>query len=90
MRTYVFARNIMELFNGFSIWEVEIYRGLKQGNPLAHCLFLLVEGLSGLFSWSIKLDIFSGFRVGSSDLVLTHLHYMDDTCILVDPFIENL
>lgn len=66
MRTYVFAKNLLVLVNGFSTWKVEVYRGMKQGNPLAHCLFLLVvEGLSGLFSWSIKLDIFSSFMVGS-------------------------
>lgn len=46
--------------------------------------------VNGLFSRIVELDIFSGFRVCSLNLVVSHLQYADDTLIMVDPSVENL
>jgi len=49
IRACVFCGNLSVLVNGCPTKEVNIQRGLKQGDPLAPFLFLLVvEGLSGL------------------------------------------
>jgi len=49
IRACVFCGNLSVLVNGCPTEEVNIRRGLKQGDPLALFLFLLVvEGLSGL------------------------------------------
>lgn len=65
--------------------------GLKQCDPLAPFLFLLVaKGPSGLISIAVELHLLSGIRVGSSDLIIYHLQYADNTIILVDATIDNL
>ncbi|WJX93184.1 hypothetical protein P8452_74743 [Trifolium repens] len=54
------------LVNGSPTEEVNISRGLKQGDPLAPFLFLLVsEGLSALSQKAVSLGFFKGFKVSS-------------------------
>ncbi|MCI14026.1 RNA-directed DNA polymerase (Reverse transcriptase) [Trifolium medium] len=49
IRACVFAGNMSILVNGSATEEINIQRGLKQGDPLAPFLFLLVaEGLGGI------------------------------------------
>jgi hypothetical protein len=76
------------LVNGCPTEEVNIQRGLKQGDLLAPFLFLLVvEGLSGVIRRA-ELSLFSGFRVGG--LSISHLQYADDTLFLGVPSVQNL
>ncbi|MCI14066.1 LINE-1 reverse transcriptase like, partial [Trifolium medium] len=45
--------------------EVQIKRGLKQGDPIAFLLFLLVaEGLGGLMRKAMEINRFRSFLVG--------------------------
>ncbi|MCI15293.1 RNA-directed DNA polymerase (Reverse transcriptase) [Trifolium medium] len=61
----VFSGNMSILVNGSPTEEINIQRGLKQGDPLAPFLFLLVaEGLGGLMKRAVDLNRFSGFRIG--------------------------
>ncbi|MCI43960.1 putative non-LTR retroelement reverse transcriptase, partial [Trifolium medium] len=71
------------LVNGCPSEEINIQRGLKQGDPLAPFLFLLVaEGLGGLMKRAVELNRFRGFKVGSNGIMVSHLQYADDTlCI---------
>lgn len=63
---------------------------MKQRDPLTPSLFLLVaEGLNCLIKRAYDLSLFSDFQVGPS-LKVSHLQYVDDTLILVDPSIKNL
>lgn len=82
----------MVLVNSCLTQEISIQMGLKQGDCLAHFLFLLVaKGLSGLISRVVNLHLFSCFRVGSSsDLVVSHIQYADETIIVTDAYIDNL
>lgn len=50
----------------------------------------MVEGLSGFIKRANYLGLFLEFRVGSSNLVVSHLKYANDTLILAKPFVENL
>jgi len=46
-----YGRNMLILVNGSPTEEISIQKGLKQGDPLASFLFLLVaEGFSGLMT----------------------------------------
>jgi hypothetical protein len=91
IRTCVFAGNMSVLVNGSPSEEINIQRGLKQGDPLAPFLFLLVaEGLGGIMKKAVELRRFNGFRVGSSDLVVSHLQYADDTLCIGEASVMNL
>jgi hypothetical protein len=91
MRACVFAGNMSILLNGSPTEEINIKRGLKQGDPLAPFLFLLVaEGLGGLMKKAVGLSRFRGFRFGSNGVVVSHLQYADDTLCIGEPSIENL
>lgn len=71
--------------------EINIQRGLKQGDPLAPFLFLLVaEGLGGLVKKVVSIGRFKGFRVGFSDVVISHLQYADGTLLIREACHENL
>jgi hypothetical protein len=79
------------LVNGSPSEEINIQRGLKQGDPLAPFLFLLVaEGLGGIMKRAVDLRRFNGFRVGNSDLVVSHLQYADDTLCIEEASVANL
>ena len=59
MKAYVFGGTMSILINGSPMEEINIQRGLKQGDPLSPFLFLLVaEGFSGLMRNVVNLDLF--------------------------------
>lgn len=79
------------LMNGCPTEEIQIRRGLKQGDPLAPFLFLLVvEGLSGLIRQASDVGLYRGFGVRRSGLVVCHLQYADDTLLIGEPSVQNL
>jgi hypothetical protein len=91
IRACVFCGRLSVLVNGCPTEEVDIRRGLKQGDPLAPFLFLLVvEGLSGLVRSSEASGLYHGFKVNNSDLSILHLHYADDTLFLGEASMANL
>jgi hypothetical protein len=70
----VFAGSLSVLVNGSPTSEINIQRGLKQGNPLAPFLFLLVaEGLGGLMRSAVEKNYFKGVGVGEGSVVVSHL-----------------
>jgi hypothetical protein len=87
----VFAGNLSVLVNGSPTNEINIQRGLKQGDPLASFLFLLVvEGFAGLMQSAVEKNLFKGFSVGLSGLVISHLQYVDNTLCIGKATLENL
>jgi hypothetical protein len=87
----VFAGNLSVLVNGSPTNEINIQRGLKQGDPLASFLFLLVaEGFAGLMRSAVEKNLFKGFSVGLSGLVISHLQYVDNTLCIGKATLENL
>ncbi|GJR09724.1 RNA-directed DNA polymerase, eukaryota [Tanacetum coccineum] len=66
------------LVNGSPTSEFPFHCGLKQGDPLAHFLFILVmESLHLSFSRVVEAGLFKGIHIGSS-LKISHLFYADD------------
>ncbi|GAU26515.1 hypothetical protein TSUD_361480 [Trifolium subterraneum] len=91
IRACVFAGNLSVLVNGSPTTEINIQRGLKQGDPLAPFLFLLVaEDFVGLMRNAVALNLFKGFSIGSEGLVISHLQYADDTLCIGDDTLKNL
>lgn len=74
IKACVFCGKLSVLVNCSPTEEVNIHRGLKQGDPLAPFLFLLVvDGLSGAIKSAESRQLYSGFKVGNSRLSVTHL-----------------
>lgn len=79
------------LVNGTPTEEICIERGLKQGDPLAPFLFLLVaEGFSGLMRNAVNSNSFKGFDLGNNRIVVSHLQYADDTLCIGEATVDNL
>ncbi|MCH95123.1 LINE-1 reverse transcriptase like, partial [Trifolium medium] len=61
IKACVFSGNLSVLVNGTPTLEINIQRGLKQGDPLAPFLFLLVaEGFAGLMRSAVDKNLFKG------------------------------
>jgi hypothetical protein len=91
IRACVFAGNLSVLVNGSPTGEISIQRGLKQGDPLAPFLFLLVvEGFSGVMREAVSMGLYRGFAVGGSSVAISHLQYADDTLCIGEASVENL
>ncbi|GJZ43822.1 RNA-directed DNA polymerase, eukaryota [Tanacetum coccineum] len=70
------------LVNGSPTKEFQFHRGLKQGDPLAPYLFIIImESLHLSFSRVIEAGIFTGIKIDSST-TLSHLFYADDAVFI--------
>ena len=69
-------------------------RGLRQGDPLSPCLFVIgMEALSYLIARAVDGGYLSGCRVGCRDgeeLVISHLLYANDTLLFCEPSQDQL
>ncbi|WJX38360.1 hypothetical protein P8452_26031 [Trifolium repens] len=91
IKACVFAGDFSVLINGSPTHEVSISKGLKQGDPLAPFLFLLVaEGLGALMSRAVELNFFKPFVVKQGEAQISHLQYADDTLLIGDDSVENI
>jgi hypothetical protein len=50
----------------------------------------VVEGLSSLIRSAIACGLYSGFKVGTSGLSISHIQYADDTLFLGEATVQNL
>ena len=59
-------------------------KGLRQGDPIAPLLFLLVaEGLAGLMRQALLAGDFSGYRLGAArEVEVSLLQFADDTIFI--------
>jgi hypothetical protein len=79
------------LVNRSPTLEINIQRGLKQGDPLALFIFLLVvEGFSGVMRKAVNLNLFEGFSLGRAPVVISHFQYADDTLCIGEASVSNL
>ncbi|MCH83902.1 cysteine-rich receptor-like protein kinase, partial [Trifolium medium] len=91
IRACVFGGNLSVLVNGSPTGEINIQRGLKQGDPLAPFLFLLVaEGFGGVMRRAGELHLFKGFKVQNEGPMISHLQYADDTLCIGEASVDNL
>nr|GEY36879.1 RNA-directed DNA polymerase, eukaryota, reverse transcriptase zinc-binding domain protein [Tanacetum cinerariifolium] len=70
------------LINGSPSKEFSCHRGLKQGDPLAPYLFILImESLHLSFSNAVEEGLFKGIQLSGSTFI-SHLFYADDVMFL--------
>lgn len=61
-------------------------RGLRQCDPLSPFLFSLVaNSLSSIRSHVVHVNLIDAFKIPSSDLSISHLQFVDDTIVFVNP-----
>nr|GEZ35200.1 RNA-directed DNA polymerase, eukaryota [Tanacetum cinerariifolium] len=78
------------LVNGSPTSEFQFHRGLKQGDPLAPFLFILiVESLHLSFNRAVEVGIFIGLRIDDA-LTISHLFYADDAIFIGEWSKENI
>nr|GEV55295.1 RNA-directed DNA polymerase, eukaryota [Tanacetum cinerariifolium] len=87
----IFSSNMASiLVNGSPTSEVPIFCGLKQGDPLAPFLFILVmESFHLSVSRAVNDGIFKGLHITGSKS-LSHLFYVDDAVFIGEWSSENL
>jgi len=78
------------LVNGSPTTKFNTQKGLRQDNPLAPFLFLMVvESLIGLIRQAMVANKFYGVKVGK-DLMVSMLQFEDDTLMFGDVTLENM
>nr|GEZ36690.1 RNA-directed DNA polymerase, eukaryota [Tanacetum cinerariifolium] len=75
------------IINGTPTAEFKFYYGLKQGDPLAPYLFILImESLHLSFSKVVDAGLFKGIKIDPSTQI-SHLFYANDAVLLVNGLI---
>ena len=70
------------LINGESCGNISPSRGIKQGDPLSPCLFLLcVEGFSALIHEAARNQQINGISICRGCPLITHLFFADDSLL---------
>jgi hypothetical protein len=91
IKACVFAGSLSVLVNGCPTEQIDISKGLKQGDPLAPFLFVLVaEGFGALMKKAVGMGFFKGIRLCDSGEHISHLQYADDTLLVGEACVENL
>ncbi|GJX59712.1 RNA-directed DNA polymerase, eukaryota [Tanacetum coccineum] len=90
IRGILYSAKASVLINGSPSNEFTCYRGLKQGDPLAPYLFILVmEALHVSFTKAIEAGIFKGLLLPGS-ISISHLFYADDAMFLGEWSADNI
>jgi len=85
------SATISVLVNGSPTSEFKPSRGLRQGDPLAPFLFLIIaEGLAGLVRQAIKVNLLKGVKVGRKAVETRVLQFVDDTLFLCEGSLHNV
>jgi len=67
------------------MWSLPPTRGLRQWDPLAPFLFLIVlEGLVGLVIRALKENLYGGVKVCKNEIEVRLLQFADDTLFVSD------
>jgi len=85
------SATVSVLVNGSPTEEFKPSRGLRQGDPLAPFLFLIVaEGLSGLVRQAVKAKLLSRVKVGRKEVEICLLQFADDTLFMCQDSYTNI
>lgn len=90
MEACVFQGQVLDPVNGSPTKEFRLQKGLRQGDPLAPFLFLIVaEGLGGLTRRVVELGKFTRYSFHQSSSI-SHLQYVVDTLLVGKTSYDNL
>lgn len=83
--------SVSVLVNGSPTDEFKMRRGLREGDPLAPFLFLIVaEGLAALMRRATQRKLFIGTKVGTNELSVSWLQFADDTVFFGEASVQNI
>ncbi|GAU37021.1 hypothetical protein TSUD_207270 [Trifolium subterraneum] len=90
MRTCICQSSMSVLVNGSSTKDFNVFKGLRQGDPLSPFLFLIVaEGLTGMVRRAVELGKFKGYKVSES-IQFQILQFADDMILMGENSWDNL
>jgi len=85
------SASVSILVNGSPTEEFRPSRGLRQGDPLAPFLFIMVaEGLAGLVRQALKANLLSGVKIGNKEVEVSFLQFADDTLFFCEDSWSNV
>ena len=85
------SATVSVLVNGSPTEEFKPSRGLRQGDPLAPFLFIVVaEGLAGLVRQALKVNMLTGLKIGRHEVEMCILQFADDTLFLCEDTFGNV
>ncbi|XP_019429431.1 PREDICTED: uncharacterized protein LOC109337026 [Lupinus angustifolius] len=85
------VNSVSILVNGSPTKEFSMAKGLRQGDPLAPFLFLIVaESLSGIIRMAVTKNIYFGYMVGKDAMAISQLQYTDDTLLIGENSEHNI
>nr|KYP31002.1 hypothetical protein KK1_049288 [Cajanus cajan] len=85
------SAKVSVLVNGSPTEEFTTQRGLRQGDPLAPFLFLVVaEGMSGMMREAVNKGLYTRYRVGKDQVEVNMLQFADDTLFLGEATKTNI
>src|ERR1044072_7335260 len=86
------STSISVLVNGSPTSEFRPQKGIRQGDPLAPFLFLIVaEGLTGLVKNAVRMNKLVGYSIGRSESVqVSILQFADDTLLIGEASVQNV
>lgn len=85
------SSTISVLVNGTPTQEFKPTRGLRQGDPTAAFLFIIVaEGLAGLVRQAVKNKLLEGVKVGINEVEINILQFAEDTLFVCNAKYQNV
>jgi len=85
------SATVSVLVNGSPTKEFKPTRGLRQGDPLAPFLFLIVaQGLVGLVKQATRKNLLSGVKIGDKKVEVNLLQFADDTLFVCESNVQNI
>ncbi|GKV51819.1 hypothetical protein SLEP1_g58443 [Rubroshorea leprosula] len=85
------SSSISVLINGSSTKQFPVNKGIQQSDPLSPFLFLIVaEELNGLVSSAVEKEWYKGVTIGSGDVMVTHLQFVNDTIFFREATDDNI
>jgi len=85
------SATVSVLINGSPSQQFSMKRGLRQGDPLAPFLFLIVaQGFAELMENAARLQLFEGVKVGRLNVEVSHLQFADDTLVIGKSTLNNV
>ncbi|XP_057733852.1 uncharacterized protein LOC130949032 [Arachis stenosperma] len=91
VRECVTSASVSILINGSPSKPFKMERGLRQGDPLSPCLFVLVvDVLNRMIGEAVRNNRISPLLVGRDKIELSHLQFADDTILFCPPEEETI
>jgi len=85
------SSTVSVLVNGSPTEEFKPARGLRQGDPLAPFLFIVVaEGLASLVRQAVRVNLLTGLKIGRKEVEVSILQFADDTMFFCEESYSNV